>query len=90
MLSKRCNGVSKQLNAREITQAPAFTVEQLLTLHSILDGDELWDAALAGFALFLGYSCLRWSDGQHVIGWERDILEDRTVYLEAKTGSYKS
>ena len=90
VLSKRCNGVSKQLTAREITQAPAFTVEQLLTLRGILDGDELWDAALAGFVLFLMYSRLRWSDGQHVVGWGRDILEDRTVYLEAKIGSHKT
>ena len=88
--SKRCNGVSKQLSAREVKQAPAFTVEQLLKLHGILDGEELWDAALAGFILFLVYSRLRWSDGQHVIGWERDVLEDRTVYLEAKIGSHKT
>ena len=90
VMSKRCNGVAKQLAACEVKQAPAFTVDQLLTLHSILDGDELWDAALAGFVLFLVYSRLRWSDGQHVIGWERDILEDRTVYLEAKVGSHKT
>ena len=90
VLSKRCNGVAKQFQPGEIRQAPAFKVEQLLTLHSVLEGDELWDAALSGFVLFLVYGRLRWSDGQHVVGWERDVLDDFTAYLEAKVGSHKT
>ena len=90
--SKRCAGVSKEVNPKERRQASPLTVKELLKLHSIVDeGEDLWDSIFAGAALLCCYCRGRWGDLMRSESTFIDKDESGTpCFVETRTGRHKT
>ncbi|CAE6970985.1 unnamed protein product [Symbiodinium sp. CCMP2592] len=64
--SRRCKGICTSEFFKEPNQASPLTVQQLQTLHDVLESHpDQWCRAFAGATLVCAYSRCRWSDVQH-------------------------
>ncbi|CAE7875318.1 unnamed protein product, partial [Symbiodinium sp. KB8] len=90
--SRRCRGVGVTETFKASKQTPAFTVEQLLLLHDVLETHrDPWTRHFAGCALVATYSRCRWSDIQH----SDELILDRGSsgrldYMELRIGVHKT
>ncbi|CAE7781121.1 kptA, partial [Symbiodinium sp. CCMP2592] len=86
--SRRCKGICTSEFFKEPNQASPLTVQQLQTLHDVLESHpDQWCRAFAGAALVCAYSRCRWSDVQHTETILWDIgFEDDLCYIELRIG----
>lgn len=90
--SSRVKGVAaKMLRSKPpLNQSPPLFVWEVKLLHNILNNSDFTtDRVVAGYMLFLIYSCSRWSDGQFPQSVDNDT-EEGFGYLEMRTTIHKT
>ena len=90
--SRRCKGLCVTECFTEARQAPPLTVDQLLQLHSALEGhSDPWTRLFAGAALVCAYARCRWSDVQHTetVLWDLNA-DSELAYIELRIGLHKT
>ncbi|CAE7319659.1 unnamed protein product, partial [Symbiodinium microadriaticum] len=90
--SRRCKGLCVTECFTEARQAPPLTVDQLLQLHSALEGhSDPWARLFAGAALVCAYARCRWSDVQHTetVLWDLNA-DSELAYIELRIGGHKT